>query len=142
MLEDSGLASLLVDWQSVVARADPAGPLFPPVAVLRDTLGRALRALDDGSWETRGLRFVWHSLRHGGASRAFLPGGAVVLPDLLVRGPWAVEASGRHYIQSGCQLLLSLTLPAEMSTLVRGYRALGIASLALPDFAAWLATHM
>ena len=142
MIEDPALASLLVEWQSAVARADPAGPLFPSVAVLRDTPGRALRALDDGSWETRGLRFVWHSLRHGGASRAFLRGGAVVLPDLLVRGRWAVEASGRHYIQSGRQLLLSLALPAEISTLARGYRALGLASLALPDFAARLAAHM
>ena len=142
MIEDSALASLLVEWQSAVARADPAGPLFPSVAVLRDTLGRALHALDDGSWEMRGLRFVWHSLRHGGASRAFLRGGAVVLPDLLVRGRWAVEASGRHYIQSGRQLLLSLALPPEISTLARGYRALGLASLALPDFAARLAAHM
>ena len=86
MIEDSTLASLLVEWQSAVSRVDPTDSLFPSVAVLRDTLGRALRALDDGSWETPGLRFVWHSLRHGGASRAFLRGGAVVLPDLLVRG--------------------------------------------------------
>ena len=65
-----------------------------------------------------------------------------MLPDLLVRGRWAVEASGRHYIQSGRQLLLSLALPAEISTLARGYRALGLASLALPDLASRLAAHM
>ena len=99
-----------------------------------------MHPLDDGSWEMRGLRFVWHSLRHGGASRAFLRGGAVVLPDLLVRGRWVVEASGRHYIQSGRQLLLSLALPPEISTLARGYRAL--ASLALPELASRLAAHM
>ena len=93
-----------------MARSDPAGRLFPSAQELRGTLHRALRALDDGSWETRGLRFVWHSLRHGAASRAYLRGGAVVLPDLLVRGRWAADASGRHYIQSGRQLLLSLAL--------------------------------
>ena len=49
MIEDSALASLQAEWQSAVTRADPAGPWFPSVAVLRDTLGRALHALDDGS---------------------------------------------------------------------------------------------
>ena len=100
---------------------------------------RALRALDDGSWVTRGLRFVWHSLRHGGASRTYLRGGAVVLPDLLVRGRWAADASGRHYIQSGRQLLLSLALPADIGQVARALRDVGLAAIVLPDFARRLA---
>jgi len=64
------------------------------------------------------------------------------MPDLLVRVRWAVEASGRHRISSGRQLLLSLALPAEISTSARGYQALGIASMLPPDFAARLAAHM
>ena len=59
---------------------------------MRSMMNRALGALDDGTWETRGLRFVWHSLRHGSASRAYLRGGAVVLPDLLVRSSRGVCA--------------------------------------------------
>ena len=76
---------------------------------------------------------VWHSLRHGGASRAYLRGGAVVLPDLLVRGRWAVESSGRHYIQSGRQLLLSMSLPSNVAALARALRTLGVGALVEQD---------
>ena len=93
------------------------------------TFNRALDALADDTWDTRGLRFVWHSLRHGGASRAYLRGGAVILPDLLVRGRWAVESSGRHYIQSGRQLLLSMSLPSTVNGLAQKLRAVGVRAL-------------
>ena len=142
MVEDPALADLLVAWQASVARSNPTGALFPSVPELRNMMNRALRALDDGTWETRGLRFVWHSLRHGSASRTYLRGGAVVLPDLLVRGRWAADASGRHYIQSGRQLLLSLALPAEIAMLARALRAVGIASLATSDFLSRLETQL
>ena len=39
----------------------------------------------------------------------------MVLPDMLVRGRWAVDASGRPYIQGDSQLLLSLSLPPEIA---------------------------
>ena len=142
MVEDPALAELLVAWQAAVARTNPGGPLFPPVLELRGMMNRALRALDDGTWETRGLRFVWHSLRHGSASRTYLRGGAVVLPDLLVRGRWAADASGRHYIQSGRQMLLALALPAEIAMMALALRAVGIAALASPDFRSRLALNM
>ena len=116
-----------------MARRSPLGPLFPTVATLRLTFNRALDALCDDTRETRGLRFVWHSLRHGGASRAYLRGGAVVLPDLLVRGRWAVESSGRHYIQSGRQLLLSMSLPASVAALARALRTIGVGALVEQD---------
>ena len=142
MVEDPALAELPVAWQAAVARTNPGGLLFPPVLELRGMMNRALRALDDGTWETRGLRFVWHSLRHGSASRTYLRGGAVVLPDLLVRGRWAADASGRHYIQSGRQMLLALALPAEIAMMARALRAVGIAALASPDFRSRLAQNM
>ena len=69
-------------------------------------------------------------------------GGAVVLPDLLVRGRWAADASGRHYIQSGRQMLLALALPAEIAMMARALRAVGIAALASPDFRSRLAQNM
>ena len=76
---------------------------------------------------------MWHSLQHGGASRAYLREGAVVLPDLLVRGRWAVESSGRHYIQSGRQLLLSIFLPSNVAALARALRTIGVGALVEQD---------
>ena len=76
---------------------------------------------------------MWHSLQHGGASRAYLRGGEVVLPDLLVQGRWAVESSGRHYIQSGRQLLLSMSLPASVAALARALRTIGVGALVEQD---------
>ena len=135
-IEDPHLAAVLIAWQAAVARRDPQGSLFPGVASLRATFRRALEAVADDTWETRGLRFVWHSLRHGGASRTYLRGGAVVLPDLLVRGRWAVESSGRHYIQSGRQLLLSMSLPNSVAGLARALRIIGVGALIEPDLRA------
>ena len=45
---------------------------------------------------------------------------------ILIRGRWAVESSGRHYIQSGRQLLLSLGLPAAVSQLAARVAASGL----------------
>ncbi len=138
MIEDAELAGLIVQWRDAVAEQDPAGSLFPAAAVLRATLARALAALDDGSWETRGLRFVWHSLRHGGASRAFLRGGGVAMPDILVRGRWKVEKSGRHYVQSGRMLLLALALPEPITDFARRLRTAGLSALLAADLRAQL----
>ena len=132
-IDDPHLAAVLVEWQAAVARHNLSGYLFPGVASLRATFNLALGAIADDTWETRGLRFVWHSLRHGGASRTYLRGGAVVLPDLLVRGRWAVEASGRHYIQSGRQLLLSMSLPSTVTGLAQALRTSGVAALVAPN---------
>ena len=54
IIEDSVLAALLVAWQAAVARRDAAGSLFPTVPVLRATFNRAVAALADHTWETRG----------------------------------------------------------------------------------------
>ena len=55
------------------------------------------------------------------------------------RGRWAADASGRHYIQSGRQLLLSLALPADIGQVARALRDVGLAAIVLPDFARRLA---
>ena len=74
------------------------------------------------------MRFVWHSLRHGAASRAYLRGGAFVLSDLLVRVRWAMESSGRHYLQSRCRCGLKLQYWPAICGLV------GVAALVEADF--------
>ena len=53
--------------------------------------------------------------------------------SLLVRGRWAVESSGRHYIQSGRQLLLSMSLPASVAALARALRTIGVGALVEQD---------
>ena len=55
-IEDPHLAALLVAWQAAMTRRSPLGPLFPTVATLRLTFNRAVDALGDDTWETRGLR--------------------------------------------------------------------------------------
>ena len=51
------------------------------------------------------MRFVPHSLRHGGASCDYMAMGAVRLEDILHRGRWATIKSTRHYIQQGPALM-------------------------------------
>jgi hypothetical protein len=131
-VEDPELAGLLLAWTAVSERSlGPGALLFPSPDRLRAILALCLRRLDDGNWDARGLSFVWHSFRHGGASRAHLAGTG--LPDILTRGRWAVDSSGRHYIQAGRQMLLALALPAEVAELARRLERAGISSLFAPD---------
>ena len=136
-VQDPAVAALLLCWKAAVARTSGFdAPLFPRPAGLRQVLARGLRTLDDGDWSTRGLTFVWHSFRHGGASRAHLAG--VPLSDILTRGRWAVESSGRHYIQAGRQLLLALSLPDEVAELASRFERAGLEALFDPDLDARL----
>ena len=54
--------------------------------------------------------YVFHSLRHGGATHDYLAG--VPLEEILHHGRWASVASARHYIQAGRALLMATALPA------------------------------
>ena len=131
-VEDPAVANLLLAWREAVQQtAGPRARLFGSSTELRSTLARALRALDGGVLEARGLHFTWHSLRHGGASRAHLAGAE--MSAILVRGRWAAESSGRHYIQAGRQLLLSQSLPAVVIELARRALRIGLLSLLSPD---------
>ena len=91
--------------------------LFASPFVLRDRLRRALNALDDGTWETRGLSFVWHSLRHGGATWYYLGGEA--LDNVAHRGRWRSLQTARRYIQMGVALIGSTRLSARMQERAR-----------------------
>ena len=77
----------------VRAQVQRDAKLFPASATLRSVLARCLSVLNV---DAHGLAFVWHSFRHGGASRAYLRGDE--MSRILTRGRWAVESSGRHYI--------------------------------------------
>ena len=107
--------------------------MFPTHDKLRKVLARCLGALNV---EAHGLAFVWHGFRHGGASRAYLRGDE--MSRILTRGRWAVESSGRHYIQGGHQLLLAQELPPAMVDLARRLERAGVESLLSRDLRARL----
>ena len=65
-----------------------------------------------------GLDFVWHSLRHGGASRALMLGADV--QDIMIRGRWRCLESTRRYLQAGRHLLMSIALPPPCSRSLSG----------------------
>ena len=101
-VEDAEIAVLLVAWRDAVELSEgPDARLFPPAARLRSS--DLAEALAPFRVEARGLHFTFHSFRHGGASRAYLAGSDTA--DILLRGRWKVESSGKHYIQAGRQLL-------------------------------------
>ncbi len=131
-IAEAGVADLLVAWRD--ARELTGGRdarLFPAQGVLRADLARAISVFDLGDWDTRGLSFVWHSFRHGGASRAFCSG--MEMGDILVRGRWAVDSSGRHYVQAGRQMLLGLALPPEVGRLADRVMRAGLPALFSPQ---------
>ena len=131
MVEDPAVAALLLVLAG--AQGQPAAKLFPPPATLRSVLARCLSVLNV---DAHGLAFVWHSFRHGGASRAYLRGDE--MSRILTRGRWAVESSGRHYIQSGRQLLLAQELPQVVIDLARRLERAGVESLIARDLRARL----
>ena len=131
-IDSPELAELVVAWRMASERAG-VRRLFPPAASLRASLNRALQVLGAGgpAWETRGLHFVWHSFRHGGASRAYLEGRD--MSAIILRGRWAAESSARHYVQAGRQMLLALALPPAVATLASRLARIGVAALVALD---------
>ena len=112
--------------------------LCPQQSALRSALAHSLHLLGAGGplWETRGLHFVWHSFRHGGASRAFLADRE--MSEIIVRGRWAAESSARHYVQAGRQMLLALALPPSIAALAARVERAGLLVLLAPDLLARL----
>ena len=98
------VSGLLVGWKEYVLRetGDPYAHLFPDPAHFRHLFTWAQREL---GWSTglggEGVRFVPHSLRHGGASVDYISLGARRIEEILFRGRWASMRSTRHYIQQG-----------------------------------------
>ena len=138
LIDSLEIAELLVAWRDA-HRAQGLGenvPIFPPPAQLRRGLAQALAGVGLADSNDRCLQFSWHSCRHGGASRAFLQGKP--MSDILLRGRWKAEASGRHYVQSGRQLLIGSQLPPLVTQLAQRVQSLGLAALLRPDLAALL----
>ena len=130
-VEDAEIAVLLVAWRDAVEASEgPDARLFPSAARLRSDLAEALAPF---RVEARGLHFTFQSFRHGGASRAYLAGSDMA--DILLRGRWKVESSGKHCIQAGRQLLLGLQLPPEVTALACRIEEVGLVHLFDADLA-------
>ena len=133
MVADPDIAELLVQWSDNCMRSgDADSSLFPSVGHLRATLKQALSGVGIQDEDTRGFGFTWHSCRHGGASRAYQRGDPIA--DILTRGRWKAESSGRHYIQSGRQLLLGISLPVLVHQIATKLRSIGLITLSSPHF--------
>ena len=102
------MSGLLVGWKEYVLRetGDPYAHLFPDPAHFRHLFTWAQREL---GWSTglggEGVRFVPHSLRHGGASCDYRTLGTRQLEDILQRGGWATVKATRHYVHQGLVLM-------------------------------------
>ena len=76
--------------------------------------------------------YVFHSLRHGGATHRYLSGQP--LEDILRFGRWASTKSARRYVQSGRALLLAVNVAPNVlasARLVSSYCVSYLSSLAL-----------
>ena len=138
LVESPEIGDLLVAWRNAhrARGLSESAPLFPAPDQLRKALAQALTGLGLGDGNDRGLHFSWHSCRHGGASRAFLLNRP--MSDILLRGRWKAESSGRHYVQAGRQLLIGSAVPPLVTRIAQRITALGLSALLGPDLAARL----
>ena len=135
LVESLEVAALLVAWRDA-HRAQgwsEEAPLFPAPDRLRQALAQALQGVGLAAGNDRGLHFSWRSCRHGGASRAFLLNRP--MSDILLRGRWKAESSGRHYVQAGRQMLIGSALPPLIMRIAQRVGSLGLAALLGPDLA-------
>ena len=129
------LALLVIDFLGRPDLHRSCSRLFPAEQSLRDVLYRCQGLLGlegprvPGAAERVPL-FVWHSFRHGGASRAFL--GGMPLGDVMIRGRWVAESSARRYLQTGRAMLLTATVPTLAEVLASRLAALGLSVLLAP----------
>ena len=138
IVESSEVAAILVAWRDAhrAQGLSEEALLFPAPDQLRKALAQALQGVGLAEGNDRGLHFSWHSCRHGGASRAFLLNKP--MSDILLRGRWKAESSGRHYVQAGRQMLIGSALPPLITRIAQRVGSLGLAALLGPDFAARL----
>ena len=96
--------------ERVKALKSPTDRLFPFTS---DQFREVFRATADNLGLSRA--YVVHSLRHGGATKAFLDN--MPIAEIKKRGRWRAQNSAEHYIQSGPALLLQQSVPAHYSKL-------------------------
>lgn len=98
--------------ERVLALRSQADRLFP---FSSDQFRTVFRAVCDNLGLSRA--YVVHSLRHGGATKAFLDN--MPIAEIKKRGRWRADKSAEHYIQSGPALLLQQSVPEKYAKLGR-----------------------
>lgn len=96
--------------ERVKALKSPTDRLFP---FSSDQLRVMFRAVCDNLGLSRA--YVVHSLRHGGATKAYLDN--MPIAEIKKRGRWRSDKSADHYIQSGPALLLQQSVPGKYAKL-------------------------
>lgn len=116
-LSDEGTLSRIQSW-SQAKRLCPTDELFSmSYYQLSKAFDTALAHLGISS-----LGFTLHSIRHGGATSAFLQGAQFA--EVMELGRWASKASCRRYLNAGKGLLLTLSIPAVARRRIRRYSRL------------------
>ena len=103
-VSESGVVAAL---RCLIALLQPEDFLVQASYILRVRLRTALRIIGVDP-----TRYVWHSLRHGGATWYYLGGEA--LDNVAHRGRWRSLQTARRYIQMGVALMGSTRLSALM----------------------------
>jgi integrase len=103
-VQDEAVARLVRTWAQ--ERKEPEALLFPGgIAAYRKAFNAACQSLGLGD------TYVVHSLRHGGATRAYMD--HMKIEDVMVRGRWLSNRNARRYIQMSKALLLTSTAPVR-----------------------------
>lgn len=104
------LAEWLLWLVSVVPSPDCY--LFPSARTLYASFSSACASLGVGH-----LGFVFHSLRHGGATDDYLRFGEHSVPSIQVRGRWRQTATLLRYLQQARAVLSCMSVPSEVLSL-------------------------
>ena len=108
-VNDPHIARLLYKiWRGLPRRTDRMFPIT--YGVLRNRFRTALRLI--GVDETR---VVFHSLRHGGATKLAYEG--LDLQLIAIRGRWKKLQNAAHYVQVGQALITTMPLSDKLSRL-------------------------
>jgi integrase len=107
-ITDPHIKQLLLAWlQRHSHSASPSDRLFPFTdAQFRSRFHRTVYRLGLGH-----IRYVPHSLRHGGATRDYMRGMSI--EDVMYRGRWKTMESARRYIQQSRAMLVQQDVPKE-----------------------------
>lgn len=97
---------------AVASASGPSAYLFPSGRCLYDHFSSACVSLGVGA-----VGFVFHSLRHGGATDAYLRMGEGSVASVQVRGRWRQTATLQRYLQQAPAVIAQLSIPQHVRDL-------------------------
>ena len=138
VVESSEVADILVAWRDGTSRAgvERRGAAFSRTGSVAQGICAGAAGRRSSGWQRPRLAFFVALL----PPRRRLSGVFANKPmsDILLRGRWKAESSGRHYVQAGRQMLIGSALPMLIARIAQRIGNLGLAALLGPDLAARL----